>query len=216
MWHGTFPRLLLLFLHRRVDAGFDTIQRVDHALFRRLAHLVQIIFLPCFHRLVDAHYTAVAVGAFRLADRVNGGVAVIRHFGGAGAGILGDLQIQNDGVIGAAPGGVAEEVPQRIGHQRACQLIVLEGLHRMGVGADNYVHALLFLQVDDALLGVADVVVVFAAPVEQGDGDVRLLRFHSLQNAGDAGAVDLVVGAGVVLIEDVHQIVVSGGKSPTA
>ena len=52
--------------------------------------------------------------------------------------------------------------------------------------------------------------------MEQSDGDVRLLRFHSLQNAGDAGAVDLVVGAGVVLIEDVHQIIVSGGKSPAA
>ena len=80
------------------------------------------------------------------------------------------------------------------------------------MGADDGVHPVGLKQLFDGLLGLADGVVVLAAPVEHGDGDVRLLLLHRRHNGGDFVPVDALVGAVVVLIEHVHAVFAAGGE----
>ena len=70
------------------------------------------------HGRIDPHHTAVAVGTVGFFQGVNGGVAVIGDPGDAGVVVLGDLNVQNDGVVGGTPLRVAKEVTQRVGNQR--------------------------------------------------------------------------------------------------
>ena len=115
--------------------------------------------------------------------------------------VLGDLHIQDDGVIGAAPCGVTEEITQGIGNQGAGGLVIVDLLHQMGVGAQDQAHAVLLQELDDVLLRGADGVVVFAAPVEQGHGEVRLFGFHRAENVGNALGIHLFIGGVVVQVQ---------------
>src|SRR5699024_5163808 len=100
---------------------------------------------------------------------------------------------------------------QGVGNQGAGGLVVLNFLDVVGVGADDGVHPVGLKQLFDGLLGVADGVVVLAAPVEHGNGDVRLLLLHRRHNGGDFVPVDALVGAVVVLIEHIHAVFAAGG-----
>ena len=71
---------------------------------------------------------------------------VVRDLGGTGVFVLGDFHIQNYGVVGGAPVGVSEEIPQGVGNQRPRALVKRDGLQGMGVGADDHVHTVLFQQ----------------------------------------------------------------------
>ena len=120
--------------------------------------------------------------------------------------ILGDLHVQNDGILGAALGAVAVEIAQRIGHQEILLLIQGNLVNHVGVGTDDDVHAFLLHQGDDALLGIIDGIVVLRAPMEHGDGHIRPLRGYAAQDFSDSIGIHIPVGTFVVHIELIDAI----------
>ena len=86
----------------------------------------------------------------------------------------------------------------------------------MGVGADDHIHAVFLHQGHNLLLGLTDLIVVHAAPVEHGHRQIRLFRRHILKDAGNALFVDDFVGGLVVLIQKVHALLAALRHTHTA
>ena len=168
------------------------------------------------HGRIDPHHTAVAVGTVGFLQGVNRGVAVIGDPGDAGVVVLGDLNVQNDGVVAAAGAGIAKEIAQRVGNQGACRLVKINFVEPVGMGSDDHIHAVFLHQIDDAFLGVAVAVGALAAPVEHGDGDVRLFCSRIFQHLGDAVGVNGLVGGVIVGVEQIHAVFTAGRQAHTA
>ena len=78
-------------------------QRVDHAFLTGLGNFIQVISVIGFQGLINPNHPAFLVGGLRFRNGIDGEVGIVRHLGIAGGGILGDLQIQNDGIVGSRP-----------------------------------------------------------------------------------------------------------------
>ena len=144
---------------------------------------------------------------------VDGGIIPAGEVDLAGGMDLGDLHAEDDGIIGTGHHRVAEEIAQRVGNQRVGDGVIVHLLDQMGMGAEDDVHAALLQLLADLLLGGADLLVVLAAPVDHGDGDIRLLLGHIAQHPGDAVGVHLLVVGGVILVQKVHAVLAAGRQA---
>ena len=211
--HNTAGEHLFFISFLRCDAVADALQRVLHAEVCGIRHFINEIAFVGGNGIVDADHTAVAV-TFILGQNVNGRIGVIRDLRLAGLVVHGDLQIQNDGVIGAAAGAIAKEISQGIGHQLSRRLVEGDLVDHMGMGADDGIHALLLHQGGDGLLGTADGIIVFAAPVQQGHCQIRLFRLRTAQDLCDPVRIDILIGSGVVGVQQIHAVFVAGRHTP--
>ena len=113
--------------------------------------------------------------------------------GGAHVIVPGDLNIQNDGVGGAGLASVTEEIAQRVGNQGIFLPVEFHLMEHVGMGTQDHIHTLIDHQLRNILLGIKHGIVVFRAPVEHGNGDIRLFRPDTLQNGPDSVVIDLLV-----------------------
>ena len=119
-----------------MDTGLDPGQGILHLAVGGGGDPVHVVALVGGHGLVDADHPTVAV-SFAFFQSVDGDVAEIGDLGGFQVLVLGDLNIQDDGVVAASQGGIAVEVPQGVGHQLAGLLVQLDFLDQVGMGADD-------------------------------------------------------------------------------
>ena len=85
--------------------------------------------------------------------------------------------------------------------------------------SQNDVHPILLHQGNQRILGAAGilaVLIVLAAPVYQRHHNVRLFRLHIAQDGFDLILVQGLIGAVVIFVQQIHQILISRGKAPAA
>ena len=76
------------------------------------------------------------------------------------------------------------------------------------MGSDDGICPFFLQQLADIFLGVADGVVVLTAPMDQSNGNIRLLLPGIAHNVGDLIPVDLGVDAAVVGIEHIDAVLI--------
>jgi len=80
------------------------------------------------------------------------------------------------------------------------------------MGADDGVHTVIKQQVLDVFLGGAVGIVILTAPVNHGDDDIGILVGCIAQHALDLGGIDLLIVAGIVLIEEIDAVFTALGQ----
>ena len=85
-------------------------------------------------------------------------------------------------------------------------------MHIMGMGTDDGIHTLCLQQTHNGFLGVADGIVILTAPMEHGNGQIRLFRSHIVQDFRDPFPVQLLVGAVIVFIEHIDAVLTALGQ----
>ena len=162
------------------------------------------------HGIGDPHHPQ---GLVLLMDSENGRIGEVLHPCFTGFVILGNLQIQNHRIFRTGPFSVAEEVTQRVSNEGSPLPIQLHLLDKVGVGADDGVHAVIQQEIFNGLLGGADLVVVLTAPVDQGNGNIGLILRHGLQHALDAVGIHLLIGRIVVFVEHIDAVLTAGRQT---
>ena len=111
---------------RALNSGGDTLQSVDHFIIRQLTDGIDIGTVKGGHGGGDLHHPQRLIC---LCHHVNGSEGIACDLGFFRLKILGDLQLQNHGVLRAGAHTVAAEVTQRVGNESAGLFVEFHFLH---------------------------------------------------------------------------------------